>query len=93
MGPLPEVVCRLANGPNILASMGSRLQSSRVKSTICKMKIMRIAFFEVGWHTLQEFLFGSGNNVLKKISKSCSVLKCHFDLLPNEREGMSVIIF
>lgn len=57
------------------------------------MEITRIAIFEVGWHTLQEFLLGSGNDELKKVSKSFSFLKCHFDSLPNEREGMSVIVF
>jgi hypothetical protein len=60
---------------------------------IRKMEITRIAIFEVGWHTLQEFLSGSGNNELKKISKSFSVLKCHLWLLPKDREGMSVIVF
>ena len=79
--------------PIFLATVGSRLQSSRVKGTIRTIEITCIAIFEVGWHTLQEFLFGSGNDELKKVSKSCSFLKCHFGSLPNKREGMSVIVF
>jgi hypothetical protein len=64
-----------------------------VKGTIRKIEITRIAIFEVGWQTLQEFLCGSGNDELKKVRKSFSVLKCHFGSLPKEREGMSVIVF
>ncbi len=64
-----------------------------MKGTIRKIEITRIAILEVGWHTLQEFLFGSGNDELKKVCKLWSVLKRHFCSLPNEREGMSVIAF
>ena len=79
--------------PIFLATAGSRHQSSRVKGTIRKIEITRIAIFEVGWHTLQQFLLGSGNVELKKVSNSFSVLICHFGSAPNEREGMSVIVF
>jgi hypothetical protein len=64
-----------------------------VKGTVRKIEITRIAIFEVGWQTLQEFLCGRGNVALKNVSNSFSVLKCHLGLLPNDREGMSVIVF
>jgi hypothetical protein len=57
------------------------------------MEITRIAIFEVGWHTLQEFLRGRGKEALKKVSNSSLVIKCHFCLLPKDCEGMSVIVF
>jgi hypothetical protein len=79
--------------PIFFMTAGSRLQSSSLKGTIRNIEITCIAIFEVGWHTLQEFLCGSGNKALKKVSKLSLVLKCHFDLLPKDREGMSVIVF
>jgi hypothetical protein len=56
-----------------------------MKGTIRKIEITRIAIIsEVGWHKLQEFLFGSGKDELKNVSKSSSFLKCHFGLQPKE---------
>ncbi len=79
--------------PIFLVTAGSRLQSSSLKGTIRKMEITRIAISEVGWHTLQEFLRGRGKEALKKVSNPSLVLKCHFCLLPKDREGMSLIMF
>ena len=64
-----------------------------MKGTVRKIEITRIAIFEVGNQTLQEFFRGSGNDELKKVSRSSSVLKCYLGSLPNEREGMSVMAF
>ena len=57
------------------------------------MEIMHIAIVEVGWQTVHKFCDGSVKLQLKKVSKSCSDLKCHLCSLPNEREEISVIEF
>ncbi len=79
--------------PILLPTAGSHLQSSSVKGVISKMEITCIAIAEVGWQTVHEFFCGRGKVALKKVSKSRSVLKCHFGLLPNESEGILVMAF
>jgi hypothetical protein len=79
--------------PILLPTAGSCLQSSSVKGVIHKTEITLIAIAEVGWQTVHEFLCGRGKVSLKKVSKSKSVLKCHFGSLPNEHEGISVMAF
>jgi hypothetical protein len=56
------------------------------------MEITRVAIAEVGWDTVQEFWLGNRKLRLKKVSRSASVLKCHFCLLQKDREGISVIL-
>jgi hypothetical protein len=79
--------------PIFFPAAGSRLQSSRVKGVVRKTEITRVAIAEVGWQTVHEFCNGSVKLRLKKVSKSCSDLKCHLCSLPNEREGISVMEF
>ncbi len=79
--------------PILFPAAGSCLQSSSVKGFICKMEITCVAIAEVGWQIDQEFCVGRGKVELKNVSKSLWVLKCHFGLLPKERDGMSVIWF
>jgi hypothetical protein len=79
--------------PILLPTAGSCLQSSSVKGFIHKTEITRIAIAEVGWQTIHEFFCGRGKVALKKVSKSMSILKCHFGSLPNEREGISVMAY
>ena len=79
--------------PIFLPAAGIRLYLSSLKGTVHKIEIMHIAIVEVGWQTFQEFLCGIGKVVLKKLSRSVSVLKCHFASLPNDQEGISVMEF
>ncbi len=57
------------------------------------MEITSIATTEVGWQTVHKFWFGRGKLTLKKVSKFSSDLKCHFGLLQNEWDGISVMEF
>ncbi len=66
------------------ATTGSHLHLSSLKCVIPKVEITRVAIAEVGWDTVQEFWLGNSKLRLKKVSKSASVLKCHF-LFPAKR--------
>jgi hypothetical protein len=79
--------------PILLPAMGSCLKSSSIKGIIGKTEITCIAIAEVGWQMFHKFWFGRGKSTLKKISNSSSNLKCHFGLLPNKRDGNSVMEF
>jgi hypothetical protein len=57
------------------------------------MEITCVAIAEVGWQTVHKFWLGRGKLTLKKVSKFSSDLKCHFGLLPNERDGILVMEF
>ena len=77
--------------PIFLPIGGSRRHSSIVEGSCRSTEITRILISELGWNTVQEAWFGSGNLVLKRVSNSASFLQFHPGSLPHERDGMSVI--
>ena len=44
-----------------------------------------------GWNTVQQFLEGRGNNALNMVSSLLCDAHFHAGLLPQERDGTSVI--
>ena len=72
---------------------GSRCHSAKVIPFIRSAEIMRIVTFVLNWKHVQEACSGSGNLLLKRVSRSQSERQCHSGTLPNEREGMSVRAF
>ena len=56
--------------PMFFPAGGSRLQSSAVKSFICKIEVTLITIAEEGWNTVQEALCGRGNVKLYNVRKA-----------------------
>ena len=76
-----------------LPTLGSRLHSSIPKAVIRSTEITRILIALEGRKVVQEFCPESGNDYIKRVSKSKSSLQNHFGSLPNDRDGMSVMAF
>ena len=78
-------------GPMHLPSLGRRLHSSMVERRISSTEIILVTTPCEKRKTFQEAWLGRGNKELYREAKAVSVVHSHLALLPNEREGMSVI--
>ena len=74
-----------------LPSLGSRRHSAISKCFIRSTEISFVAMAEEGWNTVQEFFDGSGNKALNMVSSLSCDAHFHAGLLPQERDGTSVI--
>ena len=77
--------------PVCLPIGGSRRHSASSKRCVSSNEITLVESLLEIRKTVQEFWLGRGKVLLKKVSNSSSDLKCHSGLLPNDRDGISVM--